>query len=194
MNDHPGLTLATFAAQLDFGSIPPAVVERTVNLYVDWLGSALAGKGARPVETIARFAHFARQAGGGAKGGPCEVLIDRSRTTPYFAAMINGAASHFAEQDDVHNGSVFHPATVVFPVALALAQANRASGRDLIVAAVAGYEVGIRIGEFMGRSHYKVFHTTGTVGTIAAAAAAGRMLGLSPVQMLDAFGSARSEE
>ena len=136
MNDHPSLTLATFAAQLDFDSIPHAVVERTVNLYVDWLGSALAGKGARPVETIARFA---RQAGGASNDGPSEVLIDRSRTTPYFAAMINGAASHFAEQDDVHNGSVFHPATVVFPVALALAQAHRKSGRDLIAAAVAGY-------------------------------------------------------
>ena len=190
MTDHPSLTLATFAAQLDFDSIPPSVVERTVNLYVDWLGSALAGKGARPVETIARFA---RHASGAVKAGPCEVLIDRSRTTPYFAAMVNGAASHFAEQDDVHNGSVFHPATVVFPVALALAQANRASGRELITAAVAGYEVGIRIGEFLGRSHYKVFHTTGTVGTVAAAATAGRLLGLSPTQMLDAFGSAGTQ-
>ncbi|HEX3383025.1 MAG TPA: MmgE/PrpD family protein [Paraburkholderia sp.] len=190
MNDHPSLTLATFAAQLDFESIPHEVVERTVNLYVDWLGSALAGKGARPVETIARFA---RAAAGATKDGLCEVLIDRSRTTPYFAAMINGAASHFAEQDDVHNGSVFHPATVVFPVALALAQAKRASGRDFIAAAVAGYEVGIRIGEFLGRSHYKVFHTTGTVGTVAAAATAGRLLGLSPSQMLDAFGSAGTQ-
>ncbi|NML35005.1 MmgE/PrpD family protein [Paraburkholderia antibiotica] len=193
MNDHPSLTLATFAAQLDFDSIPREVVERTVNLYVDWLGSALAGKGARPVETIARFA---RQAGGvpdAAGNGPSEVLIDRSRATPYFAAMVNGAASHFAEQDDVHNGSVFHPATVVFPVALALAQARRASGREFIAAAVAGYEVGIRIGEFLGRSHYKVFHTTGTVGTVAAAATAGRLLGLSPLQMLDAFGSAGTQ-
>ncbi|MBB5429420.1 2-methylcitrate dehydratase PrpD [Paraburkholderia sp. JPY158] len=190
MNDHPSLTLATFAAQLDFDSIPHEVVERTVNLYVDWLGSALAGKGARPVETIARFA---RAAAGATNEGLCEVLIDRGRTTPYFAAMINGAASHFAEQDDVHNGSVFHPATVVFPAALALAQAKRASGRDFIAAAVAGYEVGIRIGEFLGRSHYKVFHTTGTVGTLAAAATAGRLLGLSPSQMLDAFGSAGTQ-
>ncbi|MFP4896461.1 MmgE/PrpD family protein [Paraburkholderia sp. EG304] len=190
MTDHPSLTLATFAAQLDFDSIPHEVVERTVNLYVDWLGSALAGKGARPVETIARFA---RAAAGATNEGLCEVLIDRSRTTPYFAAMINGAASHFAEQDDVHNGSVFHPATVVFPVALALAQARRAPGRDFIAAAVAGYEVGIRIGEFLGRSHYKVFHTTGTVGTVAAAATAGRLLDLSPSQMLDAFGSAGTQ-
>ena len=190
MNDHPSLTLASFAAQLDFDAIPTAVVERTVNLYVDWLGSALAGKGARPVETIARFA---RQAGGGQADDPCEILINRTRTTPYFAAMVNGAASHFAQQDDVHNGSVFHPATVVFPVALALAQANRASGREFIAAAVAGYEVGIRIGEFLGRSHYKVFHTTGTAGSVAAAATAGRLLGLTPTQMLDAFGSAGTQ-
>ncbi len=187
----PGRTLATFASQLRFDAIPADVVARTVNLYVDWLGSALAGKGARPVETIAAFARRA----GGSPGGPgtADVLIDRTRATPYFAAMTNGAASHFAEQDDVHNGAVFHPATVVFPVALALAQARGASGRDFIAAAVAGYEVGIRVGEFLGRSHYKVFHTTGTAGTVAAAAAAGRLLGLPPERMLDAFGSAGTQ-
>ncbi|WP_213768457.1 MmgE/PrpD family protein [Caballeronia sp. dw_19] len=190
MTDHPSRTLATFAASLQFDDIPQHVVERTVNLYVDWLGSALGGKGARPVESIALFASMAGAANG---NGQSEVLIDRTRATPYFAAMVNAAASHFVEQDDVHNGSVFHPATVVFPVALALAQAAHASGRDFIVAVVAGYEVGIRIGEFLGRSHYKVFHTTGTAGTVAAAATAGRMLGLTPVQMLDAFGSAGTQ-
>lgn len=193
MTDHPSLDLATFAAQLRFDVIPSSVVERAVNLYVDWLGSALAGKGARPVETIAAFARRAALGGGTDEGGAAEVLIDRTRSTPYFAAMVNGAASHFAEQDDVHNGSVFHPATVVFPVALALAQARGASGRDLITAAIAGYETGIRVGEFLGRSHYKVFHTTGTAGTVAAAATAGRLLGLSPQQMLDAFGSAGTQ-
>jgi 2-methylcitrate dehydratase PrpD len=190
MTDHPSRTLATFAASIRFDDIPQHVVERAVNLYVDWLGSALGGKGARPVESIALFASMAGAANG---NGQSEVLIDRTRATPYFAAMVNAAASHFVEQDDVHNGSVFHPATVVFPVALALAQAAHASGRDFIAAVVAGYEVGIRIGEFLGRSHYKVFHTTGTAGTVAAAATAGRMLGLSPVQMLDAFGSAGTQ-
>jgi 2-methylcitrate dehydratase PrpD len=189
MTDHPSAALAAFASQLTFADIPPSVVERTVNLYVDWLGSALAGKGARPVESIARFARTAS----GASGGAAEVLIERSRATPYFAAMVNGAASHFVEQDDVHNGSVFHPATVVFPVALALAQETGASGREFIAAAVAGYETGIRVGEFLGRSHYKVFHTTGTAGTLAAAATAGRLLRLTPAQMLDAFGSAGTQ-
>jgi 2-methylcitrate dehydratase PrpD len=107
--------------------------------------------------------------------------------------MANAAASHFAEQDDVHNGSVFHPATVVFPAALAAAQALGASGRQLLAASVAGYEVGIRVGEFLGRSHYKVFHTTGTAGTLAAAAAVGHLLGLDAQRMRHAFGSAGTQ-
>jgi 2-methylcitrate dehydratase PrpD len=125
--------------------------------------------------------------------GPSEVLVGRTRSSPYFAALVNAAASHVAEQDDVHNGSVFHPATVVFPVALALAQALGASGERLLAAAVAGYEVGIRVGEFLGRSHYKVFHTTGTAGTLAAAATAGHLLGLDAARMQHAFGSAGTQ-
>jgi len=63
----------------------------------------------------------------------------------------------------------------------------------LLAAAVAGYEVGIRVGEFLGRSHYKVFHTTGTAGTLAAAAAVGQLLRLTPEQMSHAFGSAGTQ-
>ncbi|MFY9248675.1 MAG: MmgE/PrpD family protein, partial [Burkholderiaceae bacterium] len=99
-------------------------------------------------------------------------------------------ASHVAEQDDVHNGSVFHPATIVFPAALAVAQEIGASGKDFLTAAVVGYEVGIRVGEYLGRPHYRIFHTTGTAGTLAAAAAVGSLLKLTPDQMLHAFGSA----
>src|SRR5690606_3543222 len=58
---------------------------------------------------------------------------------------------------------------------------------------VAGYEVGIRVGEFLGRSHYRIFHTTGTAGTVAAAAAVGNLLQLTPEQMLHAFGSAGTQ-
>jgi MmgE/PrpD N-terminal domain len=76
----------------------------------------------------------------GPAGGGSEVLTTRGRTSPMFAAMVNAAASHFVEQDDVHNGSVSHPATVVFPPALAVAQALGSSGRELLTAAVAGYE------------------------------------------------------
>ena len=184
--------LAAFAANLKFDAIPAPVLRKAEDLLVDWFGSAIAGHGARPVETIAGFA-VAMGPALAAGEGAAELLVRRSFTSPYFAAMANAAASHVAEQDDVHNGSVFHPATVVFPVAVALAQARGATGRQLLAAAVAGYEVGIRVGEFLGRSHYKVFHTTGTAGTLAAAAAAGNLLGLDAAQMQHAFGSAGTQ-
>ena len=184
--------LAAFAADLRFDAIPIPVVRKTEDLLVDWCGSAMAGKGARPVETITRFAASMAPAGGSANA-TAEMLVNRSQSSAYFAAMTNAAASHVAEQDDVHNGSVFRPATVVFPVALAMAQTLGASGQQLLTAAVAGYEVGIRVGEFLGRSHYKVFHTTGTAGTLAAAAAAGSLLGLNAAQMQHAFGSAGTQ-
>jgi 2-methylcitrate dehydratase PrpD len=189
---HLSRELANFATNLTAADIPNDVMNRAEDLLVDWFGSAIAGKGARPVETITQFA----QSMGGfnsANPGIAEILIYRTSSSPFLAALANAAASHVAEQDDVHNGSVFHPATVVFPAALATAQTIGASGEDLLVAAIAGYEVGIRVGEYLGRSHYKTFHTTGTAGTIAAAAAVGRLLKLNPTQMLHAFGSAGTQ-
>lgn len=184
----PSAQLAAFAAELRFEHIPQAVVRKTEDLLVDWFGSAVAGHGSRPVASIVRFAQVM-----GAGQGAAEAIVSRTSNSPYWAAMANAAASHVAEQDDVHNGSVFHPATVVFPAAVAVAQALGASGRDLLTASVAGYEVGIRVGEFLGRSHYKVFHTTGTAGTLAAAAAVGHLLKLDAQQMLHALGSAGTQ-
>ena len=184
----PTAALAQFAATLKFSDIPAPVLRRAEDLLLDWLASALAGKGARPVESIVRF----MQAMGPADGAS-QILINRQSSSPLVAAVANAAASHFAEQDDVHNGSVFHPAAVVFPPALAVAQAIGASGADLLTASVVGYEVGIRVGEFLGRSHYRIFHTTGTAGTLAAAAAVGWLLKLDAAQMRHAFGSAGTQ-
>lgn len=180
--------LAEFVATLRYDDIPPYVIEGAKDLLVDWMGSALAGKGARPVVALERFA-----AEMGPSSGPSEIVPSGASTSPLFAALINGAASHVAEQDDVHNGSVFHPGTVVFPPALAVAQAEGASGRALLVAAIAGYEVGIRVGEFLGRSHYKIFHTTGTAGTLASAAAVAKLLSLDADGTQHALGSAGTQ-
>jgi 2-methylcitrate dehydratase PrpD len=185
---NPNAELAAFAAQLRYQDIPAAVVDKAEDLLVDWFASAVAGCGSRPVGSLVRFAQSM-----GPADGPCEIITTRQHSSPYLAAWANAAASHVAEQDDVHNGSVFHPATVVFPAALAMAQARGASGAALLTAVLAGYEVGIRVGEFLGRSHYKVFHTTGTAGTLAAAAAVGNLLGLDAAQMHHAFGSAGTQ-
>ncbi len=178
-------TLCECLASIRYESLPKDVVARTEDFFLDWLASGLAGKGARPVVAFEQFA-----AAMGPLNGPCEVLTTRRRTSPFFAALINGAASHVVEQDDVHNGSVYHPATVVFPAVLAAAQDVGASGKDLIAASVAGYECGVRVGEFLGRSHYKVFHTTGTAGKLAAAAGVAHILKLDANKMHHCIGSA----
>ncbi len=181
-------TLAGFLADMTYDDIPASVVDRCEELFLDWLGSSLAGKDYPPIPL---FQSYARRMGPG--DGHCEVLVDRSRTSPWFAAFVNAASSHVIEQDDLHNSSVLHPGTVVFPAVLAAAQDLDASGRELILAAVAGYEAGIRIGEFLGRSHYTIFHTTGTIGTLAAAVAVGKLLKFDTDQFVNALGSAGTQ-
>lgn len=180
--------LASFAASLRYDDLPPAVVDGTLKLLLDWLGSALAGGGARPVAALEEVSRAM-----GPHSGPSQVLGSRYMTSPLFAALVNAAASHVVEQDDLHNGSVFHPAAVVFPPVVAVAQSIRCSGRDVITAAVVGYECGIRIGEFLGSNHYRVFHTTATAGTLAAAMAVCSILKLDPEKTLHALGSAGTQ-
>lgn len=180
--------LCEFVADFSLDDVPPHVKEKTKDLFLDWIASAIAGSSAAPVQAIGRFALSA-----GPHDGPSEVLGSRKRASPYFAAMVNGAASHVLEQDDVHNGSVFHPAAVVFPPVLAVAQAENLNGANVLEAAIAGYEAGIRVGEFLGRSHYKVFHTTATAGTLASAVAVGKLWGFNAQQMNQALGSAGTQ-
>ena len=199
---YPTRRLSEFIAGLRFADVPTAVVEKAKELFLDWFASALAGKDSRPVRA---FESFAKQMGplaahpehSAAKSilpsGGSEVLSSRAVTSPFFAALINGAASHVVEQDDLHNSSVLHPGTVVFPPVLAVAQAENKSGKELLLAAIAGYETGIRIGEYLGRSHYTVFHTTGTAGTLASAAATAKLLGLDADGVQRALGSAGTQ-
>ena len=95
----PGVTdstraLAQFLAAIRFEEVPPAVVARTEELFLDWFASALAGKDARPTRIMEQFA-----AEMGPREGASEILVSRKRTSPVFAALINGAASHFVEQE-----------------------------------------------------------------------------------------------
>ncbi len=180
--------LAEYLAQLRFHDLPREVIDRTEDLFLDWIASALAGKNATPVRILQRFAEAM-----GPKGGPSEILPSRATSSPFFAALVNAASSHVVEQDDVHNEAVFHPGTVVFPAALAVAQELGSSGAEFLVASVAGYEAGIRVGRYLGLPHYRVFHTTGTAGTLASAAAVAHVLGADPETMLNALGSAGTQ-
>ena len=180
--------LCRFLAELSYAQLPDNVLARAEDLYLDWLASALASKGAHPITLFERYAQKM-----GPSRGPAQVIVSGGSSSAYFAALVNAAASHLVEQDDLHNSSVLHPATVVFPAALAAAQDLGKSGRALLLASVAGYEAGIRIGEFMGRSHYRIFHTTATVGTLAAAVAVGKLLDFNQEQFINLLGTAGTQ-
>ena len=110
------------------------------------------------------------------------------------AALINGISSHTFDFDDTHLKTVIHPAGPVASALVALAEHIGSSGRELIDALVIGIDVACRIGNAMYPNHYdRGWHITGSTGTVGAAAACSRLLGLSEAQTAMAIGIAASQ-
>ncbi len=179
--------LATFIFEASYEALPAEALAMGRLCVLDWLGSVYAGKGARPAVAMLLVA---KSLGGNPEA---TLLPDGSRSSAYMAALVNAAASHVVEMDDLHKGSILHPAAPVVPAALAMAEREGASGQEFLAALVVGYEVAIRAGEAMGPSHYRFWHTTGTCGTFGAAAAASKILGLSRPEVAMALGSAGTQ-
>ncbi len=165
-------------------SVPEAVRDVTRRYVLDWLGSAIGGCAMQP-PTIVR--EVIEVLGGHEQA---TVIGSSQRTSAPLAALANAAASHVLEMDDLDRGSVYHPAAPTVAAALALGESEGASGEAFLDAVAVGYEVGIRVGEALGESHYDFWHTTGTAGTLGAAAAAARLLGLDETATRNALGSA----
>jgi 2-methylcitrate dehydratase PrpD len=177
---------AAFLAAARFADLPTSVVDDAHRAILDWLGSALAGSLERPARSAQRAV-----ASLGASGQA--TVFNAPRSSALGAALANGVASHILELDDVHKGSTLHAAAPVIPAALAVAERERASGEDFLLAVVLGYEAALRIGEAVNPSHYRFWHPTGTVATFGAATAAASLLKLDPSKTLDALGSAGTQ-
>ncbi|MGH3495704.1 MAG: MmgE/PrpD family protein, partial [Sciscionella sp.] len=110
------------------------------------------------------------------------------------APLVTGIAVHVEDFDDTHLESMIHPACVVVPAAMAAAEHVDASGSELVDAVAIGVEACLRVGLGLGQGHFDLgWHTTGTTGRVGAAAAAGRLLGVTTEQMLVALGIAATE-
>ena len=118
--------------------------------------------------------------------GEARLALGR-KATVRAAALINGAAAHTTEVDDIFRDGIYHPGAPTIPAALALAEARRASGAQFLRAVVVGYEISTRIGAAMGRAHYKYWHNTGTIGCFGAAAAAAELLQLDAARFAHAL-------
>jgi 2-methylcitrate dehydratase PrpD len=184
--------LARFCAALSFDELPREVVSKAKLCILDTLGCCFFGASLPPVRMLAAVAAAERAAGTAA------VIGTPLRTSAALAALVNGSSAHAFHLDDIHLESSLHPGALALPVALALAEGGdrRAgvSGRDFIVALVAGYELGIRVGlAAKGGMLEGGFHNQGTTGVFVAAATAARMLRLDPVQTQHVLGIAGSQ-
>ncbi|MFZ5647816.1 MAG: MmgE/PrpD family protein [Bacillota bacterium] len=176
-----------FICNTNYEDLSPSAVKAAGQAILDWMGSAAAGSKQSAAQMILGVVEDL--------GGVPEstMLAGGGKSSCLNAALLNGAISHIVELDDVHRASIIHPAAVVVPAALAAAEKEHLGGRDLITAVVVGYEVAIRIAEAITPSHYYFWHTTGTVGTFGAAAAAAKIFRLDSDRVTWAVGNAGTQ-
>jgi aconitate decarboxylase len=181
--------IAEFVSALSYERIPAEVRERIKLLILDSLGCAIYG-------TDLEWCRILRETCAG---------LDATRTTSVWgtgerlssphAALVNGTLVQSFELDDVHRQGVLHVGAVTLPALLAVAEGHAdLSGRELLAAAVAGYEIGPRVGKCMGQEHIgQGWHSGATVGVFSAAAGAARGLRLTPEQTVHALGIAGTQ-
>jgi 2-methylcitrate dehydratase PrpD len=177
----PTEVLARFASDLTYDDIPADVVEHAQVCVLDALGCGLFASSLPWCRIVNELVV------GESAPGLATVWGTDLRVSATGAAMANGTSGHGFELDDIHPGGL-HPGPLAVSAALSLGEERGASGRDVLTALVAGYEVGCRIAMALLKGHAKAgFHAQGTIGSYVATAAAGRMIGLSPAQMRHAF-------
>jgi 2-methylcitrate dehydratase PrpD len=163
--------LAEFAASTDYDSLPEEVVTAAKRAVLDTLAVTVAGC---REEAAAIITAYVRELGAAGEAG---VVGSGFQTAASEAALANGTLAHALDYDDVSTSVLGHPSAPLLPAVLALAEKTGASGKDVIVAFVGGFEVECKVGTVIGPSHYaRGWHPTATLGTLGAAAACAKLL------------------
>jgi 2-methylcitrate dehydratase PrpD len=181
-------TLAKFIVNHRYADIPERVRHEAARSFLNWVGCAVGASRHETVErALAALSEFS---------GPREatVLGRGDRLDIMLAALMNGTTSHTFDFDDTHLKTVIHPSGPVASAILALAERKPVKGDAFLHAFILGVEAECRIGSAVYPSHYDVgWHITATTGVFGAAAAAGRLLGLSEQQVVWALGIAATQ-
>ena len=186
-----GLTraLSEQARTLTYGDLPDEIRALARQCVLDYVACTLAGAPEELTEIM--LAELVEQGG----NAEATVIGHKPRLPVASAALVNGAASHALDFDDVNLAMPGHPTVAILPALLALAEARGTSGRDLLTAFVAGYELQCRVGTTIAPGHYEGlgFHATGTVGSFGAAASCAHLLGLDAEKSAVALGIAGTQ-
>ena len=180
--------LARYLVKARYDDLPSNVRKEGVRTLFNWVGCAVGGSRHEALDkAVAALGPFS--------GKPeANVLGRRERFDVVTTALLNGISSHVFDYDDTHLKTIIHPAGPVASAILALAQRRTVSGTDFLNALVLGVEAECRIGNAVYPSHYDMgWHITGSTGMFGAAAACGKLLGLTEQQMVWALGIAASQ-
>jgi 2-methylcitrate dehydratase PrpD len=182
-------TLADQARAVRLDDIPDPIRQWARQCVLDTIGCGIAGASDELVTVL--LEEMQDQGGRGA----ATVLGHAARLPPASAAIVNGAAAHALDFDDVNLAMPGHPSVAILPALLALAEDRGSSGADVLTAFVAGYELQCRIGRTIAPGHYDVlgFHATATVGSFGAAAACAHLLRLDLNRFATALGIAGTQ-
>src|SRR3984893_3527635 len=194
----PGLTeyVGRFVTATTYEQIPQEVIELGKKSILDGLGLALAGSRA---ETGSISRKYVQQIG--VSSGKSVIIGSPQRTSPRFAALVNGISIHADDFDDTQlaaakdrvYGLLIHPTVPVLPAIFALAEQRTVTGKEWMLAYQVGAEVECKIAEAISPRHYQDgFHTTGTCGPLGSAAACAKLLKFDLSKTLNAFGFAAS--
>lgn len=190
MSEAPGITesIARFAVGADVGAGPAELRQQALRAVIDTVGVSVAAGN----EDCVRVA--AATLTGELAPGDSTVLTTGRRTSAMGAALLNGVAGHALDYDDVTQPVIGHTSVALVPALLAVAEERHASGRELLDAYVVGYQVMCAVAAGLNiRAHYaKGWHSTATVGCLAATAGVARLLGLDVDKTRHALGMAAS--
>ena len=195
----PGLTdyVGRFVTTTTYEEIPEQVIELGKKSILDGLGLALAGSRAESGSISRKYVEQI-----GVCNGKATIIGSAQKTSPRFAALLNGISIHADDFDDTQlaaakdrvYGLLMHPTVPVLPAIFALAEQRSVTGKDWMLAYHVGAEVECKIAEAISPRHYQDgFHTTGTCGPFGSAAACAKLLKFDLAKTLNAFGLTASQ-
>ena len=167
-----------------YDQLPDGVIQKAKECFTDFMGVALRGSGTESGEAVKNII----------RPGGESTVIGQGRSTPMEAGLANGIFAHSMDLDDGHRLAMLHPGACVIPAALSLCEAENRTGKELIESIVVGYQVVIALGMMVNPGHRsRGFHSTGTCGTIGAAAAASKAMSLNEEEIANALGLAGTQ-
>ncbi len=179
--------LAKFTVSTNYQELSKNVTKQAKLCFIDFLSVSLRGSQTKSAQIIIDLINS------GIKTGKSTV-IGATSADPINASLVNGISAHSLDLDDGHRLAQIHPGACIIPAALSLSEANGKTGKEFITSIIVGYQIASRLGIILNPGHReRGFHSTGTCGTLGAAAAAAKIMDLTYDEVLNTFGIAGTQ-